>query len=523
MGGTVVRTYSISVVRGDDPPAEVSAVLGPGKFNEAAFRVIDRALQTANEQGVRLVIPLVNNWPWQGGRIEYAAWRGKGRNDFWTDPQLIADFEETIKFVLTRTNTLTGVRYCDDKAILCWETGNELSSPASWTRQIAAYIKSVDHNHLVMDGNTGGMRNGSLDIPDVDIVTTHHYNAGRRGMGQTIRDNAAMAKGKKPYVVGEFGFVTTAQMADALQAIRDTGIPGGLPWSLRFHNRDGGYYWHSEPSGGNLFKAFHWPGSAIANAYDEINFMEMDRTNAFAIRGLPLPAISAPAPPTLLPVTDAGAISWQGSVGAQSYTVERAPKASGPWTVAGKDIDESAAQYHPLFSDESAPAGKWYYRVRASNAAGVSDPSNVVGPVKIAQATLVDELADLKKAAVVQGNLVIKMNDSRKGKEDAQRAAGNAGDALTYQLPAAIKGFRVFAYFPNDVTGLKFSISADGQTFHEVKAAGENYYAGAGDYNYWKPVLYQSEKIGGAAKFLKIELTGETQVGRVEIVHALVK
>jgi mannan endo-1,4-beta-mannosidase len=138
MGGTVVRTYSITVARGENPPAQVSMVLAPGKFNEEPFVILDRALQTANEQGVRLVIPLVNNWPWMGGRPQYAAFRGKGQNDFWTDPQIIADFEQTIKYVLTRTNTLTGVRYCDDKAILCWETGNELQSPAAWTREIAA-------------------------------------------------------------------------------------------------------------------------------------------------------------------------------------------------------------------------------------------------------------------------------------------------------------------------------------------------------------------------------------------------
>jgi hypothetical protein len=521
MGGTVARTYSISVVRGDDPPAQASHVLGPGKFNEEAFIALDRVLQIANEQGVRLVIPLVNNWPWMGGRGEYAAFRGKDKNAFWTDPQLIADFEQTIRFVIFRMNTLTGVRYCDDKAVLCWETGNELDSPAAWTREIAAYIKSLDTNHLVMDGNTSGMRSGSLDIPDVDIVTTHHYSAGRGGsMAQAIRNNAAQAKGKKIYVVGEFGFVSTAQMADALQAIRDSSAAGGLLWSLRFRDRDGGFYWHSEPSGGNRFKAFHWPGSPVADAYDEINLLAITRTNAFAIRGLSVPPIPVPAPPKLLPITDAGAISWQGAVGASSYTVERAPAAGGPWAIAGKNIDESAAQYHPQFSDESALRGNWFYRVRAGNEAGVSEPTNIVGPVKVAQVTFVDELADLKKISAVQGNLTIKINDSRKAKEDAQRAAGNAGDALVYQLPASVEGFRVFAFFPTNVADLKFSLSTDGRNFQEVKAGRDVYYAGAGDYNYWKPALYHAEKITTGGTFLKIELAGETQIGRVEIVHA---
>ncbi len=524
MGGNVARTYSISVVRGNDPPPQASHVLGPGKFNEDAFRSLDLILQAANEQGVRLIIPLVNNWIWMGGRGEYAGFRGKTKDDFWTDPQLIADFKETIRFVLTRTNTLTGVRYCDDKAILCWETGNELSSPVSWTREIATYIKSLDPHHLLMDGFDRALRPEVLAMPEVDIVTTHHYpGPGHpdQSFAEQIRANASLAKGKKPYVVGEFGFVTTARMEEAMQTIADSSAAGGLLWSLRFRDRDGGFYWHSEPLGGNLYKAFHWPGSTIGAAYDETNLMQAVRRNAFAIRGLPPPPVPVPAPPTLLPIADTAAISWQGSVGAADYTVERAPKAGGPWTVVGKGIDESAVQYRPLFADESAPAGEWYYRVRARNEAGASAPSNVVGPVKVAHATLVDELADFSKVYARNGGLEIKTRDCRNAKEDAHRAGGVAGDGLIYHLPAAVEGFRVSAFFPQDIADLKFAVSTDGQAWRTVNASRGIYFDGAGDYNYWKPVLYHADNISGGGKFLKIELTGETQIGRVESIHAL--
>jgi len=525
MGGTVVRTYVLSVVRTNDAPGMPRHVLGPGKFNEEAFRELDIVLKTANEQGIRLIIPLVDNWKWQGGRAEYAGFRGKSKDDFWTDAQLIADFKETIRFVLMRTNTLTGVRYCDDKAILCWETGNELSATTDWTREIARYIKSLDTNHLVMDGRAGQLRPESLALPEIDIVTTHHYPNPRWTMpfARLIRENAAVAKGKKPYVVGEFGFVPTEQMAAAMQAIIDTGISGGLLWSLRFRDRDGGFYWHSEPSGGDLYKGFHWPGSTLGAAYDETNLMVTTRRYAFAIRGLNPPPIPVPAPPRLQPITDAAAISWQGSVGAASYTVERAPKADGPWTVAGAKIDESFVQYRPLFNDESAPKGNWYYRVRANNEAGLSEPSNVVGPVAVTHTTLVDELADFSKVHARQGEIGITTRNDRKAKEDAHRAAGNAGDALIYELPTSIEGFRVFTFFPHNVADLKCSISDDGQTYQDIPAGKDVYFSGAGDYGFWEPVLYHAGNIGGDAKFLKIELTGETQIGRVEITHALEK
>src|SRR5579859_4691990 len=526
MGGAVVRTYCPPVWRSNDPPAECSYVLGVDKFNEDGFRTFDLALKLANENGVRLIIPLANNWKWQGGRGEYAGFRGKTADEFWTDPQLIADFKETIRFILLRTNTLTGVRYVDDKAILCWETGNELSSPVSWTREIARYIKSLDHNHLVMDGVDGGyLHADSLTDPYVDLVTTHHYPGAwtTKTFARLIRENWEMAKGKKPYVVGEFGFVSTAEMADAMKTIMDTGTAGGLLWSLRFRDRDGGFYWHSEPSGGNLYKAFHWPGSPIGAGYDEIELMALVRSNAFEIRGMTPPPIPAPAPPELLPITDPGMISWQGSVDAAGYDVERAPRRNGPWKVVGAGIDESAVQYYPLFADESVAGGEWFYRVIARNGSGTSKPSNIVGPVRVTHDTLVDNLADFSKVYARQGNLEIKTRDCRQAKEDAARAAGKAGDVLIYQLPTSIEGFRVFAFFPGAVVDLKFSISNNGETYQDVSASRNEYFSGAGDYNYWKPVLYHAANLSGPGRFLKIEMTGETQIGRVEITHALEK
>jgi hypothetical protein len=130
----------------------------------------------------------------------------------------------------------------------------------------------------------------------------------------------------------------------------------------------------------------------------------------------------------------------------------------------------------------------------------------------------VDELNDFSKIDSRQGGWKIADRDCRKAKEDVARAAGNAGDELVYRLPTAIKSFRVFVFFTNNVSAPKFSVSNDGKTFHEIAAQNEMYFAGAGDYGYWKPVLYNAEKIGGG-KFLKIALTGETQISRVEISH----
>ena len=520
LGGTVTRTYVITVQRTNDTPDIPRHVLAPGVFDETSFRVMDAALAAANRAGVRLIIPLVDNWPWMGGRAEYARWRGKGSDDFWTDPELLADFEQTIRYVLTRTNTLTGVAYRDDKCILAWETGNEVAAPPAWTREVARYLKSLDTNHLVMDGfNTAVLRPESLEIPEVDLVTTHHYPGNPRALAELIRANAAAARGKKAYVVGEFGFFSTSEMMSAVDAIAASGASGGLLWSLRFRNRDGGFYWHSEPSGGNLYKSFHWPASPLGEAYDEGKLMAAVRASAFAIRDLPVPAPILPPPPRLLHVADPAAISWQGSVGATGYEVERAAAAEGPWTRVGEPVDEAFTQYRAQFADERVPAGLWYYRVRARNVAGSSEPSNVVGPVPVRTATLVDELADFSKVQRHDGAWRIADRDCRSAKEDAHRAAGAAGDTLVYQLPSDIEGFRVFALFPKAAGDLKFSISEDGLSFRDLPAQREDFFHGAGEYGYWRPVLFQAGQIHGGT-YLKLELTAETQIGRVEIAHA---
>lgn len=517
-GGLVARTYVLSVVRTNDSPNVPRHVLGPGRFNEDGFHALDLVLQAAHQTGARVIIPFVDNWSWWGGITEYAAFCGKPKDAFWTDPQIIADFKETIRHLVNRTNTLTGIPYRNDKAILCWETGNELLSPPAWTREIAAYIKSLDSNHLVMDGyHTSELRAESLQMPEIDLVTTHHYPGGKKSFAQLIRENWQKAKGRKPYVVGEFGFVDTKEISATIDAIMETGTSGGLLWSLRYRNRDGGFYWHYEPAGGNKYKAYHWPGFPSGASYDEAGLMHLMQQKAFEIRGLPIPRLRIPAPPKLLPPAQANSLSWQGSAGATSYIVERAPRSRGPWTVAARDVDETAVQYRPLFVDTNVPKGDWHYRVRAQNGAGTSRPSNVVGPITVTHACLVDELEGFSRIEDKQGSLEIKTRDCRQAKEDAHRLAGQAGSIIVYHVRDPIKSLRLFAFFPAEVADFKFSISSDGKTYSEIPSSRTLAFSGSGDYDYWKPVCYQCDSTRSDSRFIKIEFSGPAQIGRIEI------
>src|SRR5215470_3172177 len=360
MGGRAVRTYVIPICKKTGPNPIPCHVKRPGEFNEEAFRALDKVLDIANRVGVRVIIPLVDNWKWWGGIDQYAEYRGKTAADFWTDADLIDDFKKTINFILTRRNSITGTLYKDDKAILAWETGNELNSKYSWTKQIAAYIKSLDPNHLVLDGYYLGnheLQSEALDDPNIDIVSSHHYPGPNKGPAEMVADILRFKKeiaGKKAYLEGEVGFIPVAGIEQVLNAVISNGLVGALGWSIRYHNRDGGFYWHSEPAGGGLYKAYHYPGFATGDAYEESALLKLMRAKAYEIQGLSGPQGETPRAPVLLPTKSASEISWQGAVGASSYDVERASSPNGPWTVVGRDIDDTLVQYRPLFVDEQA-------------------------------------------------------------------------------------------------------------------------------------------------------------------------
>ncbi len=334
-----------------------------------------------------------------------------------------------------------------------------------------------------------------------------------------------MAKGKKPYFVGEFGFVPTPQISRVFDATIDDGIAGALLWSLRFHNRDGGFYWHMEVgTGGNFYKAYHWPGFESGSAYDEQAVLALTRDKAFEIQGLAPPAIEPPAPPRLLAIERPAAISWQGSAGAASYDIQRAPAAAGPWTVVGHDVSDAHVQYRPLFNDESVALGESYhYRVIARNAAGDSAPSNVVGPVTAQHRTLVDECLDLKVVAGYNGDVKLHTDNVRRTQEDAHRIVLAPGAGINYRVDAPIIAWRVYAFATSPETKLAVQGAADGGAFEPLPIDQQAFSSGEGDYGYLVPILYQGRITGGDCNQLRIALPvgadgkEPVQISRVEI------
>ncbi len=520
-GGRVARMYALSVRRPTDDPSLPRYVTGPGAFNEEAFRALDLVLKEANDQGVRVIVPFVDQWSWWGGIAEYAGFRGKAADAFWTDPQVIADFKQTIAYVLNRKNTLTGVVYKDDPAVLAWETGNELSNPPEWRRDIAAYIKSLDPKHLVIDGLHAGSRGialDALDDPNIDIISTHHYPDGAVNMVDAIAEARRVVGSRKAYLVGEYGFVPTATIQQLLDQVITNGASGALIWSLRIHSRDGGFYWHAEPAGGSLYKAYHWPGFPTGDAYDERVVLKLLRQKAYEIRGEALPELAAPAPPVLLPAAGPHAIRWQGSVGATGYDLERSDQPSGPWTPIGLDVDESAVQYNPRFCDPYAmPGSRYFYRVRARRGELRSEPSNVIGPIGSDVTTIVDELIDASRLLGTSSDVRFDSTNPRRTKEDTSRINGPSGAWIAYRTRGPLAAVRIQTFFAGNVVDPFISMSSDGQSWSPVTTEREGFYGGRNDYDYDKTVRYTVSTVPAGQFFVRVQFGTDMQIGRVEI------
>jgi mannan endo-1,4-beta-mannosidase len=528
MGGQVVRTYVLSVHRDGSDMGDCVHVRRPGEFNEEGFRALDKVIEVASRKGIRVIIPFVDQAKWWGGIGEYAAFRGKSAEAFWTDPQVIDDFKTTVRYLITRKNSLTGITYRDDPTIFGWETGNEILPTPDWTRDIAAHIKLLDKNHLVIDGKSlKGVPIESLDDPNIDVITTHHYPWGENhDFVKPIREAHALVKGKKAYLVGEFGFVELPHIASAIKTVVDDGIPGALLWSLRMHRREGGFYWHMEVgTGRNIYKAFHWPGFASGDRYDERAVLKLVRENAYKIRGLQVPLLERPAPPTLLPIDNVSAISWQGSTGADAYDILRAPVVSGPWTRVAKDVSDADVQYRPLFNDDTAAPGKQYwYRIVARNVAGDSEPSNMIGPVAVESRTLVDECRDISLAATTQGKVSPASENARTVQEDCHRLALLPGSAVVYHVKEPISQWRVFSFAPADAN-LAFGVSADGKNYRGTTVERRAFPSSQTVYGYLTPILFTGELTGDDATYLRIERSKNAaeseslELSRVEIAY----
>lgn len=165
MGMSVCRTWAFN--DGDGPN---SLQISPGVFNERVFQGLDYVIFEARRHQVRLILSLVNNLNAYGGKAQYVRWAqeaginvSSSTDSFFSHPTIKDYYKAYIKAVVTRKNSLSGVKYSEEPAIFGWELMNEPRCASSssapilqaWITEMAAFIKSLDQKHLVTVGLEG--------------------------------------------------------------------------------------------------------------------------------------------------------------------------------------------------------------------------------------------------------------------------------------------------------------------------------------------------------------------------------
>ncbi|MBC8062703.1 MAG: CIA30 family protein [Clostridiaceae bacterium] len=528
MGGKVTRSYVISVKRYDGSNASTAMVTAPNTFNEEAFKKLDNLLALCDKYGVRVIVPLVDQWSWVGGIESYAKFEGLNitgdatvSSDAWkfyTDAKIIADFKQTISYVLNRTNTVTGRQYKDEPSVLAWETGNELGGynqdkfPQAWTTDIAAYIQGLDSNHLVMDGRYK-VNVDSVNDPNVDIISNHYYQG---NYVENMKADRAITKGKKPLILGEFGALTTVTKIDALfDEVVSDGTSGAMIWSLRPHNSLGGFNWHVEDPGN--WAAYHWPGFASGDSYDETNIIKSVYKHAHTIDGEVAPtAIPAPDPldkPSLFPITSVDDFRWTGVVGASSYEISRSNDGTTGWTVVGEGSDCGTSGVR-FFQDTSAIDGHTYfYKIRGKNESGYSGYSNVV-KVDSAKHTMIDRMYDLTNIYSSTSNVKVSTYLEGPQAESVVDSVGTTNSTpgfIVYAAPTQITAINVNATGTSTNLNATFSVSNNNGVYTSVKVT-KTTVSGKVTYS------VATSDIPSGTKYVRIDLpSSSVKVSRVEI------
>lgn len=250
----------------------------PDQWNEEALVHLDKVIDEATRNKLHVQLCLTNWWRDTGGVTQYLRWAGindaaDAKFDFGINPERAMLFytnEETrrlyrqhVEKIITRRNTVTGVLYRDDPNIFGWELINEAqvvtgrwAERRAWFKEMSAYVKSLDPNHVVTPGDWGyrtaaERREWLADhqIASIDYCDVHNYPRpdansfvdSPKAMREFIDNRAAAAFSLgKPLVLGEFGmgaeghngFSQTEWYRAFLESSVRAGAAGAMFWIL---------------------------------------------------------------------------------------------------------------------------------------------------------------------------------------------------------------------------------------------------------------------------------------------------
>lgn len=280
----------------------------PGVYDERGLKALDFVLETARKYGLQVILSLIDNWKYYNGVDQYMDWSktapkrtmkppfqdlsgDPNPGDYGTGPQgeevrryeverhglffKDADakqmYKNNARFLLTRNNSINGRTYRDDPTIIAWNLINEprcetwlkpgnadcTARVQAWLEEMAAYVRSVDPNHMITVGSEGfygpstpellpnnpgawGIEMGqdfvnNTNIADIDFATVHAWpdnwmiaqEKTAPFLDKWIQSHIAAStknlKRAKPVLFEEFGKKLDAsqQSAEGIRQLRD--------------------------------------------------------------------------------------------------------------------------------------------------------------------------------------------------------------------------------------------------------------------------------------------------------------
>lgn len=145
-------------------------------FSEEMFKGLDYVIYEASKRDIRLQLVLINNWDTYGGMKWYVLQSPTTlktgdadfvHDQFYNDSWCMQMYQAYVNYTLNRVNTYSGIKYKDDPAIFAWLLANEPRAKSNdgvstdrnlirnWAKNMTAFIKSQDTNHLVGLGIEG--------------------------------------------------------------------------------------------------------------------------------------------------------------------------------------------------------------------------------------------------------------------------------------------------------------------------------------------------------------------------------
>ena len=210
---------------------------------------------------------------------------------------------------------------------------------------------------------------GRLALPSVDIVGDRVLFQPDAGPTRFTPALDAVTAANRVYVVDAYDWTdATFPSPDDLRNFLnevwlDRRVTGLFLRDISGHAEAGGYL----PAQQTALPPFYFPGFAVAGM-DEASVRSRARDvrrMTFRMLDIAPIAYAQPPPPEIISAVH-GKLSWRGSAGAATYSIERSNDltATGSWNTV---CDQCVTDLSPTWQDAGAPASPAWYRITPYN------------------------------------------------------------------------------------------------------------------------------------------------------------